>query len=150
MSRSLLLALGATGLALAAAAPVQAADVRPADVQPVTTCGAWALQAGLGTQVCATVTGNTVSFAGTVGLAGPPSPGTQLQPQQLDTALTAQLADGTSLDGLHQGVLFRAANVQVGPLTVTAPCGSTVHASFAVNAYPWVGAPVGVDVSISC
>ncbi|MCC9306217.1 hypothetical protein LN042_03680 [Kitasatospora sp. RB6PN24] len=158
MSRSLLLAAGAASLALLGVAP-QAAVAQPvtvrsaADAQPVCAGG---LQAGLATTVCATVSGDTVSVTGQIALAGPPSDPTGTgtgggpQPRLLDVQLAADAVGGANLATAAQSVPFTASTVALTPLDTSAPCGSTVHASLAVSAYPWAPAPVAVNVPVAC
>ncbi|MFI8455198.1 hypothetical protein [Kitasatospora sp. NPDC085464] len=131
-----------------AAAPVAA----PAATGTVTTCGWSGLQAGLSTKVCADVTGDSVVLYGQIGLAGPPSPGTPWPPapQELLTRLSADVAGGNSLGAVNGRTVFTVSTVRVDGITATVPCGSTVHASFSVEAM-WRGpSPVTVDVPVVC
>ncbi|MFE9428592.1 hypothetical protein ACFYNO_37255 [Kitasatospora sp. NPDC006697] len=144
MSRALLLAVGAAGLALVGVAPAQAAST--AQAAATTTCGSPAIGNSLQARVCATVDGGTVSFTGTVAPAGVPAP-TGLQ---LTGLLSAQVDGGASLGSLSQNAVFNGTTLQFGPLTATAPCGSTVQATFDVYSYGWGIRPVTVDVPVAC
>ncbi|WP_405017110.1 hypothetical protein OHV05_08515 [Kitasatospora sp. NBC_00070] len=143
MFRKLLVAAGAAGLALAAT---------PASATTTTTvtCGYSGLQAGLQTKVCAEVTGDQVQLYGQVGLAGPPSPGTVLQPKELIVNLNGQIVGGASLGTVQAYRTFTASTIQVRGVGGTVPCGSTVHASFSVASYPWSPNPVTLDLPIAC
>ncbi|MFJ9517496.1 hypothetical protein ACIRPK_04375 [Kitasatospora sp. NPDC101801] len=143
MFRKLLVAAGAAGLALAAT---------PASATTTTTvtCGYSGLQSGLQTKVCAEVTGDQVQLYGQIGLAGPPSPGTVLQPKELTVNLTGQIVGGASLGTVQGYRTFTASTIQVRGVGGTVPCGSTVHASFSVASYPWSPNPVTLDLPIAC
>ncbi|MFJ8622505.1 hypothetical protein ACIRD3_06620 [Kitasatospora sp. NPDC093550] len=158
MNRIARIAAGAAGAAALLAAPVPAlAAAQPtaaaqATAATVTTCGWSGLQAGLSTKVCADVTGDSVVLYGQIGLAGPPSPGTPWPPapQELLTRLSAEVVGGGALSAVNGRTVFQVSTVRVDGGTVHAPCGSTVHASFSVEAI-WRGpAPVTVDVPVVC
>ncbi|MFE9428591.1 hypothetical protein ACFYNO_37250 [Kitasatospora sp. NPDC006697] len=149
MSRVLMLAAGAAGAAallFAGVAPAQA------DTAPVTTCNNWHLQDGHNTPLCVTVSGTSVSLTGQIALAGPPSPGTPWPPapEQTSTTLSADVVGGGNLGTAQQNVVFQASTLTIGPLNVTAACGTTVHASFSISTYPWFNTPTTVDVPINC
>ncbi len=145
MFRKLLVVAGSAGLALAAT-PASAATT----TETVVTCGYAGLQSGLQTKVCAEVTGDQVQLYGQVGLAGPPSPGTVLQPKELIVNLTGQIVGGASLGSVQGYRTFTASTIQVRGVGGTVPCGSTVHASFSVASYPWAPNPVTLDLPIAC
>ncbi|GAA1138372.1 hypothetical protein F4556_005351 [Kitasatospora gansuensis] len=142
MFRKLLVAAGAAGLALAAT-PASAATT-------TVTCGYSGLQSGLQTKVCAEVTGDQVQLYGQISLAGPPSPGTQLQPKDLIVNLAGEIVGGASLGSVQGYRTFTASTIQVRGVGGTVPCGATVHASFSVSSYPWFNTPVTLDLPIAC
>ncbi|MFI6846408.1 hypothetical protein OG535_35990 [Kitasatospora sp. NBC_00085] len=151
MNRITLLAAGVAGAATLLAVPAEAGATTASITATTVTCGASGLQAGLSTKVCAEVTGDGVQFYGQVALAGPPSPGgPQPQTRELLTGLSGQIVGGASLGSVNGRTLFTASTVQVRGVGGTVPCGSTVHGSFSVAAYPWNPAPVTVDVAVSC
>ncbi|BFV59578.1 hypothetical protein KCMC57_up46820 [Kitasatospora sp. CMC57] len=143
MFRKLLVAAGVVGLALAAT---------PASATTTTTvtCGASGLQSGLQTKVCAEITGDQVALYGQIALAGPPSPGTVIQPQELTVNLTGQILGGASLGTVQGYRTFTASTIQVRGVGGTVPCGSTVQASFSVASYPWYNTPVTLSLPIAC
>ncbi|MER5726763.1 hypothetical protein ABT084_00165 [Streptomyces sp. NPDC002138] len=152
MNRLALLAAGTAGLAVFAITPA-GATAQPADtVATVTSCGHSGLQAGLSTRLCAAVTGNTVEFYGTVGLAGPPSPGSPAPtPKELITTLSAEVIGAGAAPGTQtKWVTFTAANLEVhGPVS-TVPCGSTIRGTFGVASFPHPARPVVHEVTITC
>ncbi|MEU3312690.1 hypothetical protein ACGFY6_18120 [Streptomyces sp. NPDC048387] len=150
MNRLTLLAVGAVGMTVLTAAPAVAAT--PADVaQTVTTCGGSGLQAGLSTRVCADVTGTTAEFYGTVGLAGPPSPGSPApQPKELYTTLSVEVVGAGSPVTRAVPVVFTSSAVEVRGQAASAPCGSTIRATFGVASYPWSARPVVHEVTLTC
>ncbi|MFJ2863446.1 hypothetical protein [Kitasatospora sp. NPDC087314] len=156
MNRITRIAAGAAGAVALLSAPVPAFAVSSsgaADVAAtVTTCGYNGLQAGLSTKVCAEVTGSSVVLYGQIGLAGPPSPGTPWPPapQELLTRLSADVTGGASLGAVSGRTVFTVSNVRVDGISATAPCGSTVHASFSVESISRGPAPVVVDVPVVC
>ncbi|WP_030234643.1 hypothetical protein [Streptomyces sp. NRRL S-350] len=153
MNRLARIAASAAGAAALLAAPVPAlAATQAVTATTVTTCGWSGLQAGLSTKVCADVTGDSVVLYGQIGLAGPPSPGTPWPPapQDLLTRLSADVAGGGSLGAVSGRTVFQVSTVRVDGIATTAPCGSTVHASFSVES-AWRGpSPVTVDVPVVC
>ncbi|MFE2869837.1 hypothetical protein [Embleya sp. NPDC059259] len=139
--------IGIAGLGIIAAAPVASADPTPT---PTVTCGAYGLQSGLSTKVCAEVAGDNVRLFGQVGLAGPPSPGSPpRQPQSLNLRLSGNVG-GVSLGAVNQDSLFHYSTISVFGVGGTVPCGSTVHGSFAVESYQWPARPVTVDLVLPC
>ncbi|WP_371501662.1 hypothetical protein OG871_32445 [Kitasatospora sp. NBC_00374] len=154
MSRLALLVAGAAGLTALGVAPAGAAtapQAAAATVTTTTTCGNSGLQAGLATKVCAEITGTSVVIYGQVGLAGPPSPGGPApQPKQLITTLSADVVGGASLGTVNQGANFTASTIRVDGVNGTVPCGSTVHATFAVATFPWSPNPVSLNVQVAC
>ncbi|WP_104819861.1 hypothetical protein [Kitasatospora sp. MMS16-BH015] len=152
MSRLALTTAGAIGLALIAAAPAVAAPATATTTATtVTTCSYSGLQSGLSTKVCADITGNNVVLWGQIGLAGPPSPGTVLQPQQLWTVLDGSVVNGQSLGTSSKWVNFFASTTRVDGVSGTVACGSTVHASFSVDGpQGWGPRPVYLDVPVNC
>ncbi|QKW23865.1 hypothetical protein HUT16_36430 [Kitasatospora sp. NA04385] len=112
-----------------------------------TACGSYALQGGLATQVCAERTGDQVRLYGTLGLAGPPSPGTPM-PYRKDVVIS--LTGTTPAGTVNQYVLFTGSNQQVGDITGTVPCDTPVRGSFSVSSYPLGPAPVRIDTVIPC
>ncbi|AWZ04905.1 hypothetical protein [Streptomyces sp. ICC4] len=153
MNRLALLAAGAAGLALFSITPANAAPVLPADTggTVTTSCGSSGLQAGLATRVCAEVTGATVEFYGTVGLAGPPSPGSPAPAaKELLTTLSTEVVGSAPPQTQVKRIIFTSANLQVrGPVT-TVPCGSTVRGTFGVTSFPRPAQPVVHEVTITC
>ncbi|MER5933609.1 hypothetical protein [Streptomyces sp. NPDC002054] len=151
MNRLALIAAGAAGLAVFAIAPAGAA-VLPADTtETVTSCGNSGLQAGLTTRVCAEITGTTVEFYGTVGLAGPPSPGSPAPVgRELFTTLSAEVVGSATPDTQARPVIFATSTLQVRGLVSTVPCGSTVRGTFGVASFPWAANPVVHEVTITC
>ncbi|MFG2818453.1 hypothetical protein ACGFX4_03400 [Kitasatospora sp. NPDC048365] len=144
MSRKLVLAAGAAGLALIAVAPATASAQTAATT---TVCGASGLQAGLNTRVCADITGDQVEVYGRVSLAGPPSPGSPSPfGQELFTTLTSEAPAGT----LNRSVIFNSSIVEVRGISGTVACGSTVKAGFAVASYPWSPRPVSLETTVTC
>ncbi|MFF2197643.1 hypothetical protein [Streptomyces sp. NPDC058157] len=148
MNRSALLAAGAVCLTALTAAPAFADTPVP---PTVTSCGPSGLQAGLSTRVCAEVTGTTVEFYGTVGLAGPPSPGSPAPaPKELLTTLSVEVV-GAGAPVTRQGpVVFTASALEVRGEAASAPCGSTVRAAFGVASFPWAARPVVHEVTLGC
>ncbi|KIF06075.1 hypothetical protein PL81_09575 [Streptomyces sp. RSD-27] len=150
MNRLALLAAGAVGLTVLAPAPAVAAAPAAA-AETVTSCGGSGLQAGLATRVCAEVTGTTVEFYGTVGLAGPPSPGSPAPaPKQLFTTLSVEVVGSGSPVTQDRPVVFTSSTVEVRALAAAVPCGSTVRAAFGVAAFPWPARPVVHEVTLGC
>ncbi|MGW4895430.1 hypothetical protein ACWEQL_24645 [Kitasatospora sp. NPDC004240] len=147
MNRLTLLAAGVVGAATLIAAPTSASAQTTATT---TVCGASGLQAGLMTKVCADITGDSVQLYGQISLAGPPSPGSTLEPRELYTTLSGSVVGGSSLGTVNQGVIFKASTVKVTGVGGTVACGSTVHGSFSVASYPWNPAPVTIDVPVVC
>ncbi|MFG2843929.1 hypothetical protein ACGF12_12250 [Kitasatospora sp. NPDC048296] len=153
MNRIKQIAAGAVGAAALLATPVPAlAAVPQATVATVTTCGWSGLQAGLSTKVCAEVTGDSVVLYGQIGLAGPPSPGTPWPPapQELVTRLSAEVIGGGSLGAVSGRTVFSTSTVRVDGIRATVPCGSVVHASFAVEKSFQGPAPVALDLPVVC
>ncbi|MFE6054380.1 hypothetical protein ACFQ6N_26810 [Kitasatospora sp. NPDC056446] len=153
MNRIARIAAGATGAVALLAAPVPAfAAASTTATTTVTTCGWSGLQAGLSTKVCADVTGDSVVIYGQIGMAGPPSPGTPWPPapKELLTRLSADVTGGNSLGAVNGRTVFQISTVRVDGPTATVPCGSTVHASFSVEALGWGPSPVTVDVPVGC
>ncbi|MCX5201115.1 hypothetical protein OG897_06515 [Streptomyces sp. NBC_00237] len=150
MSRTALLATATAGLVLLGAAPATAAQT-PTTPATIVTCGPSALQAGLSTKVCAAVTGTNVQLYGQISLAGPPSPGSTLPVKDLITTLSGGVVGGASLGAQTQTVRFQSTTTQVRGVSGTAPCGSTVHAEFAVSAFssPPSG-PAVLNVPVTC
>ncbi|MEV7598360.1 hypothetical protein AB0O91_13375 [Kitasatospora sp. NPDC089797] len=151
MNRITRLAAGAAGAVALLSAPVPALAAAP-EAATVTTCGWSGLQAGLSTRVCADVTGDGVVLYGQIGLAGPPSPGTSWPPapKELITRLSADVVGIGPLGAATGRAVFTVSTVRVDGISTTAPCGSVVHASFAVEGRLWGPAPVTVDVPVSC
>ncbi|MEU9079732.1 hypothetical protein [Kitasatospora sp. NPDC048538] len=155
MNRITRIAVGAAGAVALLGAPVPALAApaaAAADTATVTTCGYSGLQAGLSTKVCADVTGDGVVIYGKIGLAGPPTPDTPWppKPQELLTTLSAEVVGGAQLGSVHGRAVFTGGALRVDGIAATAPCGSTVHATFGVEAI-WRGpAPVTVDVPVVC
>jgi hypothetical protein len=150
MSRLALLVTATAGVALFGAAPATAASV-PTTPATVVTCGPSALQAGLSTKVCAAVTGTNVQLYGQIGLAGPPSPGSTLPVRDLITTLTGNAVGGASLGDLTQPVRFQSTTTQVRSVGGTVPCGSTVHAEFAVSSFSSPpSSPAALNVPVTC
>ncbi|MFJ5120073.1 MULTISPECIES: hypothetical protein [unclassified Kitasatospora] len=153
MNRIAKIAAGAAGAVALLAVPVQAgaATTGATTLTTTTTCGAWGLQSGLGTTLCADVTGDSVQLYGQISLAGPPSPGSpELPTRQLLTSVSGQVVGGASLGTVSGGTLFRATTVRVNGFSGTVPCGSTVHGSFSVVDFGWGPSPVTVDVPVVC
>ncbi|MFD5417235.1 hypothetical protein ACFWJT_04220 [Streptomyces sp. NPDC127069] len=151
MNRLALLAAGASVLTALTAAPAFADTTPATPTETVISCGPSGLQAGLSTRVCAEVTGTTVEFYGTVGLAGPPSPGSPVpEPKQLFTTLSVEVVgDGAPL--VRQwSVVFTSSTVEVRGEAASASCGSTVRASFGVASFPWAARPVVHEVTLDC
>ncbi|MEV6956889.1 hypothetical protein [Streptomyces sp. NPDC051183] len=151
MNRLALLAASAAGLTVFAISPANAA-VLPADTaETVTSCGNSGLQAGLATRVCAEITGTTVEFYGTVGLAGPPSPGSPAPtPKELFTTLSTQVVGVGAPQTQSRQVIFIATKLEVRGLVSTVPCGSTVRGTFGVASFPRAASPVTHEVTITC
>ncbi|MFF4815879.1 hypothetical protein ACFY2K_14985 [Kitasatospora sp. NPDC001309] len=145
------IAAGAAGAVALLGAPLPAAAAGQ-ESATVTTCGHSGLQAGLSTRVCADVTDDAVVLYGLIGLAGPPSPGTPWPPapQALVTRLSADLAGVGPLGAVAGRTEFRVSTVRVDGVGATVPCGSVVHASFAVEGSLRGPAPVTVDVPVGC
>ncbi|RKE16929.1 hypothetical protein [Streptomyces sp. TLI_171] len=145
MIKPLAVLTGAAALSVAATIPATAAGSETP--QTTTVCSPSGLQAGLATKVCAERTGEQVRIYGTVGLAGPPSPGTPWPPQQqLLTTLGADSPAGT----LTGNVVFTGSTRTVGDLTGTVACDGPIRASFAVASYPWAPNPVHLDAVVPC
>ncbi|MGW6985470.1 hypothetical protein ACWGE1_39435 [Streptomyces sp. NPDC054932] len=154
--RLALLAAGAAGLVVCAVTPAGAVapvdTALPADTtQTVTSCGNSGLQAGLATRVCAEITGTTVEFYGTVGLAGPPSPGSPAPaPKELFTTLTSEIVGTGTADTQSRHVIFTTSKLEIhGPVS-TVPCSRTVRGTFGVAAFPRPANPVVHEVTITC
>ncbi|MFD8480600.1 hypothetical protein [Kitasatospora sp. NPDC059673] len=150
MNRITRIAVGAAGAAALLTAPVPAfAAATGADTATatVTTCKS-SLQAGLATSVCADVTGSSIVIYGKIGLAGPPDG--PVSWQTLYTNLSAEVVGGNSLGSVNGTTAFHSTTVQVNGFTATAPCGSTVRATFSVEGSgPWGTRPV-VEVPVTC
>ncbi|GLX41906.1 hypothetical protein Sros01_79780 [Streptomyces roseochromogenus] len=150
MNRLTLLAVGAAGLTVLSVGPAFAAAPAAA-AETVTSCGSSGLQAGLATRVCADVTGTTVEFYGTVGLAGPPSPGSPAPaPKELFTTLSTEVVGTNPPATQARSVIFTSSALQVRGAAGIAPCGSTVRATFGVASFPWPAKPVVHEVTIAC
>ncbi|MFD7029562.1 hypothetical protein ACFWAR_16135 [Streptomyces sp. NPDC059917] len=152
MNRLALLLAGSAVLAVATITPASASTASAGEVDTVTSCGNSGLQSGLSTRLCAEVTGTTVEFYGTVGLAGPPSPGGPgPAPKELITTLSTEVVgSGAAPTQQIAHVLFTSANLQVRGSAATVPCGSTVRATFGVASFPWAPRPVAHEVVITC
>lgn len=151
MNRLALLAATAAGLAVYAITPAHAAALPGDPIETVTSCGNSRLQAGLATRVCAEITGTTVEFYGTVGLAGPPSPGSPTPAvKELLTTLTAEVVGAAAPQTQVRPVLFTSAHLEVRGLATTVPCGSTVRGTFGVASFPWAAHPVVHEVTLTC
>ncbi|MFD9353456.1 hypothetical protein [Streptomyces sp. NPDC060031] len=151
MNRLALLAAGAVSLAVYAITPASAAVLPAGTSETVTSCGNSGLQAGLATRVCAEISGTTVEFYGTVGLAGPPSPGGPApSAKELYTTLSAEVVGGTTPVTQSKPVIFTSSNLQVHGLVSTVPCGSTVRGTFSVASFPWTARPVVHEVTVTC
>ncbi|MFJ6941047.1 hypothetical protein [Streptomyces sp. NPDC101132] len=146
------LATGVAGLTALTLTPAQAVTPPAAATETVVTCGPSGLQAGLSTRLCAEVTGTTVEFYGTVGLAGPPSPGSPAPaPKELLTTLSAQVVGSTTPpDTRYRQVVFLTAPLEVRGLGGEYPCGSTVRGTFGVASYPRSASPVAHEVTLTC
>ncbi|MFJ8473394.1 hypothetical protein [Kitasatospora sp. NPDC094011] len=151
MNRITRIAAGAAGAVALLSVPVPALAAGQ-ESGTVTTCGWSGLQAGLSTRVCADVTGDGVVLYGQIGLAGPPSPGTPWPPapQELITRLSADVVGVGPLGVAAGRTVFKVSTVRVDGISTTAPCGSVVHASFAVEGSLRGPAPVTLDVPVSC
>ncbi|MFD7643566.1 hypothetical protein ACFV4P_23260 [Kitasatospora sp. NPDC059795] len=146
-----LLAAGMATVGALTVAPAQAATATATTTTSTTeTCSPWSLQSGLSTQVCASITGDSVQFLGRVGLAGPPSPDFPPQPQTLATTLSGQVVGGASLGSSSQYVNFLASTVTVNGPSATVACGSTVSGTFAVTKFGWGPTPVTVTATVPC
>ncbi|AWZ07885.1 MULTISPECIES: hypothetical protein [unclassified Streptomyces] len=152
MNRLALLAAGTAGLAVFAITPASATAQSASTVATVISCGHSGLQAGLSTRVCAAVTGNSVEFYGTVGLAGPPSPGSPAPaPKELITTLSAEVVGSTATPSTQtKSVIFTLSNLEVHGLVTTVPCGSTIHGTFGAASFPRPANPVAHEVTITC
>ncbi|MET8629360.1 hypothetical protein ABZW30_37455 [Kitasatospora sp. NPDC004669] len=153
MNRIMRIAAGAAGAVTLLATPVPALAAPPqAATATVTTCGWSGLQAGLSTKVCADVAGDSVVLYGQIGLAGPPSPGTPWPPapQEVVTRLSAEVVGGDSLGAVSGRTVFAVSTVRVDGIAATAPCGSVVHAAFAVEGGFRGPAPVTLDLPVGC
>ncbi|MFD9339683.1 hypothetical protein ACFWBF_35695 [Streptomyces sp. NPDC060028] len=151
MNRLALLAAGAASLAIYAITPASAAVAQTDTSETVTSCGNSGLQAGLATRVCAEISGTTVEFYGTVGLAGPPSPGSPAPgAKELFTTLSVEVVGGTTPATQTKPVIFASSNLEVHGLVSTVPCGSTVRGTFGVASFPWTARPVVHEVTITC
>ncbi|MFD9303337.1 hypothetical protein ACFWCB_11890 [Streptomyces sp. NPDC060048] len=151
MKRLALLAASAASLAAYAITPAHAAALQADTIGTVTSCGDSRLQAGLATRVCAEITGTTVEIYGTVGLAGPPSPGSPLPAaQELFTTLSAEVVGAAAPQTQVKPVVFTSANLEVRGLVGTATCGSTVRGTFGVTTFPWAANPVVHELAITC
>ncbi|WP_330328518.1 hypothetical protein OHS33_01380 [Streptomyces sp. NBC_00536] len=151
MNRLALLVAGTAVLAVSTITPAGAAALPTGSTETVTSCGYSGLQAGLNTRVCAEVTGTTVEFYGTVGLAGPPSPGGPWpDPKELITTLSTEVVGGVALSTRTSQVIFTASTLQLRGPASTVPCGSTVRATFAAASYPRPAQPVVHEVTIAC
>ncbi|MFJ5234406.1 hypothetical protein ACIQBJ_31445 [Kitasatospora sp. NPDC088391] len=150
MIKPLAVLAGAAALSAVAVVPASAstpAATTSATSATVTACSPWGLQAGLSTRVCAERTGEQVRLYGTVGLAGPPSPGTPWPPhQELATTLTGTNPAGT----LNRYAVFAGSTLTIGDVTGTVSCDGPIRASFAVQSYPWAPNPVTLDVVLPC
>ncbi|MGW3040326.1 hypothetical protein ACWC9T_09815 [Kitasatospora sp. NPDC001159] len=151
MNRIMRTAAGAAGAVTPLATPAPAAVPQVATAT-VTTCGWSGLQAGLSTTVCADVTGDGVVLYGQIGLAGPPSPGTPWPPapQELVTRLSAEVVGGDSLGAVSGRTVFAVSTVRVEGVAATVPCGSVVHAAFAVEGGFRGPVPVTLDLPAGC
>ncbi|MFD9791977.1 hypothetical protein ACFWXK_13605 [Streptomyces sp. NPDC059070] len=150
MKSSMFLTAAITSLSLAALTPAIAVAAPASSAQTVVTCGNSGLQSGLSTRLCAEVAGNTITFVGKVGLAGPPSPGSPAPtPKELTTTFTATV-DGSPLPNATKYALFSNANLDVAGLSTDVACGSTVRATFGVTTYPWTARPVTHEVTVTC
>ncbi|MEU6968873.1 hypothetical protein AB0A71_14225 [Kitasatospora aureofaciens] len=147
------IAAAATGAAALLATPVPAlADAPQPPAATTTTCGWSGQQAGLSTKVCAEVTGDRVVVYGQIGLAGPPSPGTPWPPapQELITGLSAETVGGGSLGAVSGRTVFTVSTVRVDGMVATVPCGSVLHASFAVSGAYRGPVPVTLALPVNC
>lgn len=142
--------LAALAASTLAATPAAAAALPAGTAESVVSCGNSGLQAGLSTRVCAKTTGTTVEFYGTVGLAGPPSPGSLPPYKELFTTLSAQVAGDAAPRTQTKSVLFSSTTIEVHGLVGTIACGSTVRGTFGVSSYPWAANPVVHEVTVTC
>ncbi|MEU1075949.1 MULTISPECIES: hypothetical protein [unclassified Streptomyces] len=152
MKRSSFLTAAVASLSLTALTPaIAAAAPTPASAtETVVSCGNSGLQSSLSTRLCAEVSGNTVTFVGKVGLAGPPSPGSPAPaPKELTTTFTATV-DGAPLPKVTKYALFNNTNLDVPGLSANVACGSTIRATFGVASYPWTARPVSHELTLTC
>ncbi|OKJ13829.1 hypothetical protein [Kitasatospora sp. CB01950] len=150
MNRITRIAMGAAGAAALLTVPVPAfAAATGADTatDTVTTCKS-SLQAGLATYACADVTGSSIVIYGKIGLAGPPDG--PVSWQTLYTNLSAEVVGGNSLGSVSGSTPFHSTTVQVNGFTATAPCGSTVRATFSVQGSGPYGTRPVVEVPVTC
>ncbi|GAA2097988.1 hypothetical protein GCM10009759_28560 [Kitasatospora saccharophila] len=141
------LAVLAGAAALSAALTVPAAATTSDTPRTTTACSPSVLQGGLATQICADRTGDQVRLYGTLGLAGPPSPGTPL-PYRKD--VTVSLTGTAPAGTVSQYVLFTGSAQQVGDLIGTVPCDVPVRGGFSVSSYPLGPHPARIDTVIPC
>ncbi|MGW1177352.1 hypothetical protein ACWD4P_27005 [Kitasatospora sp. NPDC002543] len=148
MNRITRIAVGAAGAAALLTAPVPTfAAATGTDTATATTCK-YSLQAGLATYACADVTGSSIVIYGKIGLAGPPDG--PVSWQTLYTDLSAEVVGGNSLGSVSGSTPFHSTGIRVDGFTATAPCGSTVRATFTVQGSgPWGTRPV-VEVPVTC
>ncbi|BAJ26033.1 MULTISPECIES: hypothetical protein [Kitasatospora] len=141
------LAVLAGAAALSATLTVPAVATTTDTPQTTTACGGWALQGGLATQICAERTGDQVRLYGTLGLAGPPSPGTPL-PYRKDVIIT--LTGTTPSGSVNQYITFTGSNQQVGNIIGSVPCDAAIQGTYSVSSFDLGPHPVTINTVIPC
>ncbi|MEV6977498.1 hypothetical protein [Kitasatospora sp. NPDC093806] len=99
----------------------------------------------LNTRLCASVTGNQVTFGG---YATPAS--VSWTPQKVSFNLTAQVVGGAVIGSDSPNVFIPFGGIPVGNVSGTAPCGSSVMATFNVTQWGWPPSTATVTVPVTC
>ncbi|MFJ4091185.1 hypothetical protein ACIPYS_06335 [Kitasatospora sp. NPDC089913] len=96
-------------------------------------------------RLCASVTGDQVVFSG---YATPAS--IAWTPQKVAFNLTAGVVGGALIGSDSPYVLIPGGGIPVGNVSGTAPCGSSVQATFNVTQWGWPPSTATVTVPVTC
>ncbi|MDY0813844.1 hypothetical protein [Kitasatospora purpeofusca] len=96
-------------------------------------------------RLCGSVTGNQVVFSG---YATPAS--VAWNPQNVSFNLTAGVVGGALIGSDSPNVLITAGGIPVGNVSGTAPCGSSVQATFNVTQWGWPPSTATLTVPVTC
>ncbi|MEU3558477.1 hypothetical protein ACFVUY_40140 [Kitasatospora sp. NPDC058063] len=134
-----------TGAQAATAYAATAATGSPAGPAGTTVCGSPGAPNYVTTRACITVNGNQVYASGR---ATPTSP--TWQDQQVSFRLTSTGITSPPFATVTPTVLIPAGGAEVGGITGTVPCGTTVSATFSVEQPGWSPSTATVSTVVTC